>query len=250
MNKIEQVIKLLKESKYPVCLTGAGISTPSGVPDFRSPQSGLWQKYDPFEVAHIESFMRSPGRFYDFIRPLKDVVRNAKPNPAHIALARLEDMGKMKAVITQNIDNLHQLAGSKNVIELHGNAQRGFCLKCKKFFQREEIDRRVSESNIVPLCSCGGVIKLDVILFGEMLPVDALRRAEYESCSSDLFFVIGSSLTVSPASYMPQLAQQNNAKIVIINFQKTYMDSLAEVVINDAVEVVLAEIEKGMRRQE
>jgi len=240
---IAKAAELISGSRKTVALTGAGISTPSGIPDFRSPGSGLWEHVDPIEVATIDAFIRSPEKFFSFLEPLSKVVREASPNPAHLALARWEQAGKLHSVITQNIDNLHQEAGSENVLELHGNGSRAFCMKCRREYSQEDIKEKL-ESASVPYCDCdeAGVIKPDVVLFGEQLPFDVLMQAERDAAECDVMIIVGSSLTVSPASMLPNTALQNGAKLIVVNMQQTYADNYAEVVLRDRVETVLPEI--------
>lgn len=236
----ELAARLIRDSKMTVALTGAGISTPSGIPDFRSPNSGLWEKYDPFEVATIEAFNRTPERFFEFMAPFGRILRDAAPNPAHKALAELEKRGLLKSVITQNIDNLHQSAGSGNVIELHGNTLHGTCRSCHA--RRGVEDMPDSFNGEVPRCKCGGVIKPNVVLFGEMLPMEALMQAQLDAAGCDVMLVAGSSLTVTPASMLPQAAAQAGAHIIVVNLQETYIDHRADVVIREKVEIALPAI--------
>jgi NAD-dependent deacetylase len=243
---IEKAARLIKNSKKTIALTGAGHSTPSGIPDFRSPGVGLWEKVDPVEVATIDSFIRRPDRFYMFMKPLMQRMDGAAPNPAHLALVEWENMGLLHSVVTQNIDNLHQRAGSRNVIELHGNGQRAFCMKCRRRFEVEDLRERLAASD-VPCCDCGGVIKPDVILFGEQLPLQALVSAERDAQSCEVMIVVGSSLTVAPASMMPQIALQMGAKIIVVNLQATYIDGYAEVALHEKVEEALPAITERIK---
>lgn len=231
---------ILRGSSKTVALSGAGISTPSGIPDFRSPGSGLWEKVDPIEVATIDAFRRNPEKFYQFMGPLAKVVAGAAPNPAHTTLAGWESAGRLHSVVTQNIDNLHQRAGSKNVLELHGNGDRARCMKCGKPYTSEDIKKKL-ENGEVPYCDCEqqGIIKPDVVLFGEQLPFGTLMQAQQDAEECDAMIVVGSSLTVAPASMLPQMACQYGAKLIVINLQDTYVDSLASVVIKEKVEVAL-----------
>jgi NAD-dependent deacetylase len=237
---IKEAALLLNRSRMTVALTGAGSSTPSGIPDFRSPGCGLWGKFDPVEVATIDAFLSHPAKFFEFMAPMGEMLRNAEPNPAHIALAELEKRGKLKSIITQNIDNLHQRAGSSNVIELHGNAQTAHCTKCRTAFQTESIME--SATGGVPHCECGGVIKPDVVLFGEALPFQAMNQAQRDTLACDVMIVVGSSLTVAPASMLPQAALQSGAHIIVVNLQETYIDSRAHVVLREKVEIALPAI--------
>ncbi len=223
-------------------LTGAGISVDSGIPDFRS-EGGLWERYDPHEYATYDSFIRDPSKFWTMGRELAKVLLKAKPNPAHFALATLEERGKLIGVITQNIDNLHQVAGNKRVIELHGNYQRAFCMSCNKEFYGDEIHRRVAEGEIPPICdSCGGVIKSRTILFGEPLPESAMSEAIEICRSTDLMLVIGTSLTVYPAAYLPQLAKNSGAKVILINLDGTNKDGVADVVLKGHASKILTRL--------
>lgn len=239
---IQKAADLLRAAKHAVALTGAGHSTASGIPDFRSPESGLWEKYDPMVVASIQSFLANPRLFYDWIRPLARQTAEAKPNPAHYALARLEAQGILKAVITQNIDDLHTQAGSRRVLELHGNLRTATCVRCGKKVASEPIVRRFLEEDWLPTCECGGAIKPDVVLFGEMLPVDVFMAADAEARACDVMLVAGSSLEVYPAADLPFVARQHGARLIIVNLQPTPADGVAEVVIHDNVAVALPRI--------
>lgn len=239
---VERIAESIVSSQPVVALTGAGHSTPSGIPDFRSPGTGLWDKIDPMEVASIDGFTANPAKFYKFMAPLSEMMKNSRPNPAHYALAELEKAGLLKSVITQNIDNLHQAAGSKNVIELHGSAETGTCMKCGKDFSRDSFEA-LADSEGVPRCDgCGGAIKPDVVLFGELLPREALMRAQSDSESCGAMLVAGSSLTVAPASMLPLIALRVGAKISIINIQETHMDQHAHAVLHEKLEEALPAI--------
>jgi NAD-dependent deacetylase len=175
---IRQAADLLRAARYAVALTGAGVSTPSGIPDFRSPGAGLWAQTDPYEVASLDAFVRRPAAYYDWVRPLARLIKTAQPNPAHLALAELERTGYLKAIITQNFDGLHQAAGSKVVFELHGSHREATCLKCLNITPAAAYMDQVIETGAVPHCQCGGVLKPNTVLFGEMLPVGTVYRAE------------------------------------------------------------------------
>ena len=223
---------LINDSSYLVVFTGAGISTPSGIPDFRSPDSGLWEKYDPFEVASIWAFRHQPEVFFDWIRSISVQADNAKPNHAHLALANLEKRGIVKSVITQNIDSLHQRAGSKKVFELHGSARTATCPHCGKKHPQEYFRHMIMEEQGIPHCdSCGKMIKPDVVLFGEDLPHDAWDGAYQECLQADLVFVVGSSLEVYPANSLPETALRNGAKLIINNLSPTHLDQRADVLL-------------------
>lgn len=216
LDDLKQIAKHMIKSKYVIAMTGAGISVESGIPDFRSP-GGLWSRFDPFEYAHIDAFKRDPAKVWKMLLEVEEVLNQAKPNRAHYALAKLEAAGILKAVITQNIDNMHQRAGSRNVIEFHGNAETLSCIKCKKKFTREEIIL----DNLPPLCECKGLIRPDVVLFGETIPAHASRMAEKEVEKSTMVIVIGTSADVAPASQLPIKAKKNGAIIVEINLNET-----------------------------
>jgi len=240
---------LLFESRYAVVFTGAGISTASGIPDFRSPESGLWTRVDPFKVASIIGFRRDPKAFYDWLYPLAQVTCEAQPNPAHYALATLESMGFLKTIITQNIDTLHTRAGTETIYEIHGHMREMTCIHCFNVYTARPIILQYLEDNKVPHCpQCGSVLKPNVILFGEQLPVEQIIGAKRAALNSDLFIVVGSSLEVAPASDLPRLAKRNGAKLVIINLQPTYADELADIVIHADAAVVLPRIVQQLER--
>jgi NAD-dependent deacetylase len=244
--KIEKAIELLSESKRTIALTGAGISTPSGIPDFRSPNSGLWEKVNPFEVASIYSFRHRPEEFYAWIHPLANLTISAEPNPAHYALALMEENGPLVGLITQNVDMLHGKAGSKVVYEIHGHFRQLTCISCYQQYSAEPHLHNFVLSGEPPTCTaCGGVLKPDVILIGEQLPVTVLNEAKKQIINSDLLLVVGSSLEMAPACNIPELALAHGAQLIIINLEDTHMDQHADVVIQaDVVEVLprLAEV--------
>ena len=226
-----------------VALTGAGVSTPSGIPDFRSPDSGLWNRVNPFLAASIYAFRIRPRLFFDWIRPLARTILDAAPNPAHLALAQLEQMGRLKTVITQNIDNLHQKAGSTHVIELHGNMRHATCMRCRRSMPTAPLIPRFLTAGEIPRCDrCGGVIKPDVILFGEQLPRQEVNAARAAAKACDVMLVLGSSLTVAPAADLPTMACDNGAQVIVINRQGTGIDDRAALTIRDDVAIALPDI--------
>ena len=237
---IAQAIRLFQQSKHAVALTGAGISTPSGIPDFRSRNSGLWEKYDPMAVASIQGFKQNPQHFYDWLHPLLARTLAAEPNAAHRALAQLETYGPLKSVITQNIDTLHTQAGSKTIYEVHGHMREVTCLRCYEIYAAETIFHDFMTTGEVPVCpACGGVLKPNVILFGELLPVLVLNRARQQARVCDLMLVAGSSLEVAPAGDLPLVARQSGASLIIVNLSRTHLDDLADVVIHaDVVDIL------------
>jgi NAD-dependent deacetylase len=242
---IAQAQAILRDAQHVVALTGAGISTPSGIPDFRSPDSGLWAHANPLEVASIYAFRQHPQDFYDWIHPLAQRTVAARPNAAHLALAQMERCGPLRAIITQNIDMLHTRAGSQTVLEVHGHLREMTCLRCFEIVPAEAILEEFLITAETPTCTCGGVLKPNVILFGEQLPVRTLNRAKNEVQAADVVIVVGSSLEVAPASDLPLMAVAHGARLIIVNFEPTYLDSQADIVIHaDVVEVLprLAEI--------
>jgi NAD-dependent deacetylase len=232
---------LIREAGHAVAFTGAGISTPSGIPDFRSPSSGLWERYDPMEVASLRSFLNNPQRFYEWSRPLAEKILDAKPNPAHIALAKLEEHQHLAGVITQNIDGLHFLAGSTNVYEIHGHLRSATCVHCLKKVRRAELP--IDDIDPLPRCGfCGGVLKPDIVLYGEELPEPIFRKARELIVQSDLVIIVGSSLEVYPVAHLPITALDVGANLIIINQEPTALDGKASVIIHEDAAVVLPRI--------
>ncbi len=240
--QLEAAVSLIKAAPRIVALTGAGISTPSGIPDFRSPGSGLWQKFNPMEVASIIAFRQNPAGFYAWVRPLAQTIFNAEPNAAHRALAKLEAHGKLATIITQNIDGLHQAADSAHVLEVHGHTREVTCVRCYKTQPARPALEKFMKTNKVPTCECGGTLKPNVILFGEQLPVQPMVEAKSAMREADLVLVIGSSLEVAPISDLPRQAIERGAKVIIINLQPTHLDAQAEVVIHREIIDVLPQI--------
>ncbi len=226
---------LLRQSRRAVALTGAGISTPSGIPDFRSPGTGLWSRVNPMEVATIQVFRHNPAAFYRWYGASARQFFAAQPNPAHHALAELERRGILRAVVTQNIDRLHQRAGSLRVLELHGNCQTAHCLGCGATFEARPVLERFLETEEIPRCPCGSLIKPDVVLFGEMLPPDVLEEAREAIAHCDLLLIVGSSLVVTPAAELPWLAIQARVPLVLCNREATWADPYAAVILRDDV---------------
>ncbi len=247
-HQIEKAAALINQAKNVVAMTGAGISTPSGIPDFRSPDSGLWDQADPMAVASILAFRQSPHQFYNWVRPLAHRLLEAEPNPAHYALTALEKAGKLQAIITQNIDDLHFKAGSKNVYELHGNLREVTCIQCYEVQNSVGVFEKFIKDGQVPRHHCGGVLKPNVILFGEQLPVREFVAAQLAVSEADLMLVVGSSLEVAPVSDLPELALNNGAKLIIINKQPTYIDHSADLVIHAGVAEVLPRIMELLRQ--
>jgi NAD-dependent deacetylase len=237
-NEIGRAGDALSESKKAVALTGAGISAESGIPHFRG-KNGLWSKYDPEEYTHIDAFLSNPKKVWKMLEELGKIIENAKPNPAHFALAELEKLGVISSIITQNIDGLHQDAGSKKVIEFHGSHRYFICMWCGKRIEA----KKVSMEKIPPECECGKPLKPDIVLFGEPIPQNSLSQSFREAESCDLMFVIGTSAVVAPASSLPILAKQNGAKIIEINPSSTHLtDSVADITIFESSGVALPKI--------
>jgi NAD-dependent deacetylase len=225
------------ESKSTVVLTGAGISTESGIPDFRSPGTGLWEKMDPMEALSTEVLYNNPKKFYNIGFKMLLSMRQASPNKAHYILADMEEMGLLDLIVTQNIDNLHQKAGSKKVYEVHGNTRTFSCDKCGKVYDIELIEKWVQEGEIPPICECKGIIRPDVVLFGDMLPqcfYDSVRAVE----NADLLVVIGSSLSVAPVNQLAAICRG----LIIINIGETFYDYKADIVIREKISKGLEEI--------
>ncbi|MEA2007934.1 MAG: NAD-dependent deacylase [Chloroflexota bacterium] len=244
LRRIKLAAELIRQAKHGVALTGAGISTPSGIPDFRSAGSGLWTRFLPMEVASLDAFRYHPQRFFEWLRPLASHMLSAQPNSAHKALVRLEEAGYLKTVVTQNIDTLHQRAGSSRVLEVHGTFATLSCLGC---YQQTEITEEILtayvERGIIPRCqNCGAILKPDVILFGEQLPARVWKEARKAVRNCDLLLVIGSSLMVTPIADLPLKAMQKNARLIILNKTETYLDEHANVVIHRDIAEILPKI--------
>lgn len=232
---VRAVARELARADCAVALTGAGVSTASGIPDFRGPQ-GLWRRVDPakFEISYFEEH---PDEVWElFVRHFGGF--EARPNAAHFALAELEAMGKLCAVITQNVDGLHQAAGSRRVIELHGSLRHARCMACGALYDLREVV--ASFSGRAPRCPrCGGLLKPDVVFFGEPLPREAIWEAVMLAEMAQVFMAVGTSLYVSPANQLPLVAKRRGSRLVIINDDETALDSYADYVIRGRVEEVL-----------
>ena len=241
---IEDAAELVRKAQRAVVLTGAGISTPSGIPDFRSEGTGLWSRDEPLEVASLTTFRTAPERFFEWFRPLASQIFYAKANPAHMAIAELEEAGYVKTIITQNIDALHQKAGSKCVVETHGTMKTLTCTHCYKKFEAELYLKAFILDGKIPTCSCNGILKPDVILFGEQLPHTAWVTAQRAARQCDLMLVAGSSLEVLPVAGLPMQAIDHGAHLIVINNTPTYVNVRADIVIMDNVASILPEITK------
>jgi NAD-dependent deacetylase len=243
LDAIEFSAELLRKAQRTVVLTGAGLSTPSGIPDFRSEGTGLWSHDEPLEVASLSTFRTDPGKFYAWFRPLASQIFDAKPNHAHYTLAELEIKGYIRTIVTQNIDLLHQKAGSKNVIEMHGTLATLSCTRCFQQVEALPYLKTFVEKGEIPHCpACGAVLKPDVILFGEQLPQKAWFAAQRASRACDLMMVAGSSLEVLPVAGLPIQALDRGAHLIILNHSSTYLDVRADSVIQGDVADMLPAI--------
>jgi NAD-dependent deacetylase len=243
----EELAELITASERVVALTGAGVSVPSGIPDFRTPGKGLWAKVDPMAVATIDAFHRDTKRFWDFYRPRFHDLADKEPNPAHEALAELERRGLIEGVVTQNIDRLHGKAGSENVIEVHGSIATASCTSCVASYPLEQVESLFDADGIATCTCCAGKVKPDVVLFGEMLPADAMARAEELCSGADLLLCVGSSLEVYPVAGLPEVTLGRGGRIAIVTRSSTPYDGAAIVRMNgdvaDELQAVLAALD-------
>jgi NAD-dependent deacetylase len=240
---VRHAASLIRNSKRVIVLTGAGFSTPSGIPDFRSAGSGLWTRYLPMEIASLSTFRYDPEKFFAWLRPLASHMLSAVPNRAHLELARLERQGFLRAVITQNIDALHIRAGSQNVLEVHGTLNSLTCINCYHHFKSSGIIELYIENGSLPRCpDCEHLLKPDIILFEEQLPNDIWRRAQQEAKSCDLILVAGTSLEVMPSAGLPVRALDYGARLVVVNKSATYVDVRADVHIDGDVADIIPQI--------
>jgi NAD-dependent deacetylase len=220
MKEIIAAADIIRDAKSNIALTGAGISAESGIDTFRG-ADGLWSKYDLEEYATIDAFRRDPGKCWELLGEMNRVIRQSGPNPAHTALASLEEMGYLKAVITQNIDGLHQAAGSKEVFEFHGNDRHLVCLDCGRNY---EADEKIDQG-MPPRCDCGSVLKPDLVLFGEGIPQEVMSRSFMAAQACDCMLVVGTSAVVYPAAQLPLIAKDRGAHIIEINPEPSNLTS-------------------------
>jgi len=243
LQNIQTAAELIRSAKNAVALTGAGSSTPSGIPDFRSPGSGLWSRFSPMDVASLSTFRYQPEKFFEWLRPLAAHILQAEPNPSQIALAELEIGGYIKKIITQNIDGLHQRAGSQAVIEVHGSLHSLSCTGCFQQFPSDGFIEPYITSGKIPICpNCDKILKPDVILFEEQLPIKPWLNAQKAAKTCDLLIIAGSSLVVMPVAGLPMEALDNQAKIILVNKAPTYIDQLSDVVLYGDVADILPAI--------
>lgn len=237
---IRKAAQLVRQARRGVVLTGAGVSTSSGIPDFRSQDSGLWQRYDPRQVASLSAFRYHPESIYGFLREIAAGIGHAQPNPAHYAFAELEAAGFITTIITQNVDNLHQLAGSQVVLEVHGSMRTLTCVQCYTRYSSDGLLEVFIQDGAIPHCpECGGILKPDVILFEEQLPILTWQKAQEACRQADLILVAGTSLEVMPVAGLPMLAIQNGAPLILVNETATYLDVRAEVLLQGNVAELL-----------
>jgi NAD-dependent deacetylase len=249
-DKIKLIAEKIKKGGKNVVFTGAGISTESGIPDYRS-QGGIWDKFRP---VYFDEFMSSRDAREEYWRRWKELykgITRAKPNAGHSSIARLYRMGLLSAVITQNVDGLHQQSGlaDEKIIELHGNTTRIRCMACRKITSTEETQKRLDSGDPAPECECGGYLKPDTISFGQAMPVTEVEKATSLSQTCDFFLVVGSTLLVQPAAHMPIYAKQNRAFLAIVNLSETPCDDMCDVLIRakagDVLQRIVKEVEKG-----
>ncbi|HEX8690714.1 MAG TPA: NAD-dependent protein deacylase [Solirubrobacterales bacterium] len=244
-----RLAELIRESSCTVALTGAGVSVPSGIPDFRTPETGLWENVDPMEIAHIDVFERDPARFWSYYRPRFQSLGDKLPNPAHEALAELERRGLLEGVITQNIDRLHRAAGSRNVVEVHGSIATSSCRGCAASYEIERVETLFNEAGIAECAACGGAVKPDVVLFGELLPEEAMRRAQALAAQADLMLCVGSSLVVHPVAGLPGVTLAAGGRLAIVTKSATPYDDEAELKLDGEVDAELAAVLAALSRR-
>jgi len=218
----KEFLDRLSTAQNIVFFTGAGISAESGIPTFRG-KDGIWNKLNPEELANFNAFLKNPQIVWEWYNHRKKIIHESKPNKGHLAIAEFQNFFTNVAVVTQNIDNLHRRAGSSTVFELHGNIERNFCIKCKKNY-----DSELDFSSGVPKCGCGGLIRPDVVWFGEFLPQDEFRKSEIASVGSDIFFIVGTSAIVYPAASLIFSAKEKGAYLVEINIEETEVSSISD----------------------
>lgn len=225
----ERLAELIRDSSCTVALTGAGISVPSGIPDFRTPGKGLWEKVDPMKVAHIDAFRSDPAAFWEFYRPRLHGLGGVEPNRAHEVLAELERRGLLEAVITQNIDTLHTRAGSKRVVEVHGSIRTASCQACDATYELAKVEELFDEDGVATCSACASLVKPDVVLFGEMLPAEPMAEAESLAARAELLLCIGSSLEVYPVAGLPSVTLAGRGTLAVVTQGPTPYDDDAGV---------------------
>ena len=241
---VRDAAELIFRSKSTLALTGAGISVESGIPDFRS-AGGLWAKYDPSEYATITAFRQNPEKVWNMLRDMDALVSNARPNPAHTGMGEMEKMGFLQCIITQNVDNLHQAGGARNVIEYHGNSSTLSCLFCGRTYRAE-----MKRGERTPRCVCRNILKPDVVFFGEAIPPAALNRSFQLASSAEILMVVGTSAVVSPANTIPSIAKERGAKIIEINTESTHLTyTVTDIFIGRSAGEAIPEIVSELKRR-
>ena len=247
--KVKKSARLILDAATVIAFTGAGISTESGLKDFRG-EEGLWKKYDPYYYANYQVFLDKPELYWTMVKEERyGRDKEVQPNLAHLSLAELEDMGKLDCVITQNVDELHQIAGNKKVIELHGSSRTSHCMKCKREFSYEEVISKLEREEIPPKCDCRGILKADTVLFGEPLPFEPFNEAVRWAESANLMLVIGSSLTVFPAAELPRIVIQSDKNLILINLTETPFDPNFDVIFYEKAGKILPFIIEEVRKE-
>jgi len=244
---VERLAELVRGARSTVALTGAGVSVPSGIPDFRTPETGLWANIDPMEVAHIDVFERDPARFWSYYRPRFQSLGDKRPNAAHEALAELEQRGLLDGVITQNIDRLHGAAGSREVVEVHGSIETSSCRECAASYGIDEVEALFDSDGVAHCAGCTGPVKPDVVLFGELLPEAAMARAQELAEAADLLICIGSSLAVYPVAGLPGLTLERGGRLAIVTKGPTPYDGEAELKLEGEVDAELSALAAALR---
>jgi len=240
----EKAAEIILTSELTLALTGAGISVESGIPDFRSAE-GLWSKYDPAEYATIEAFKANPQKVWEMLREMDKVVSRAEPNMAHRGMAELEDMGCLHCIITQNVDNLHQAGGSRDVIEYHGNVSTLSCLWCGGRYPATD-----KQNENLPRCECGRILKPDVIFFGEAIPEKAMNRSFQLASSAGALLVTGTSAVVFPVNTIPSIAKQNGAGVIEINKEKTQLtNTITDIFLQGNAGDIVPQLVKAVKRK-
>ena len=235
---------MIFKSKLTLALTGAGVSVESGIPDFRS-AGGLWSRYDPSEYATISAFRQDPERIWNMLREMDALVSGARPNPAHTGMGEMEKMGFLHCIITQNVDNLHQAGGAKNVIEYHGNSSTLSCLSCGRTYRADE-----KRSERTPRCECKSILKPDVVFFGEAIPPVALSRSFQLASKAEVLMVVGTSAVVSPANTIPSIAKERGAKIIEINPESTHLThTVTDIFIGQSAGEAIPELVTELKRR-
>ncbi|HEY6907218.1 MAG TPA: NAD-dependent deacylase [Ignavibacteriaceae bacterium] len=239
----QSFIERLTEAGSVVFFTGAGISAESGIPTFRG-KDGIWNKLKPEELANFDAFIRNPQMVWEWYSHRKNIIHDSQPNPGHLAIAAMQDLFDKVTVVTQNIDNLHRRAGSRTIYELHGNIERNYCIQCGTFYNEE-----LPLQDNIPKCSkCGGLIRPDIVWFGEYLPQDQFEASEKASKDCDIFFVVGTSAVVFPAASLVYTARENGAYIVEVNIQETAVSLIADKSFYGEAGVVLPLITDKLRQ--